>query len=208
MLANNMKRALLGILGIVILLFVIGSITTDWWDKTADNDSKTTEQYELKTMSSLFYDGREITVNVELLSSQESENKKIQITAFDNTNNEVIQNVTYLLSISKANENLLREYFFAEDGILIANVQPDNESPIKVIGEKQYDHYAYVMPGTKYSPVQSGANLTSITPIQIIGPLFNTEGIYIFDIELRTIDSSNNWVFDLSGFHSQVTIGN
>ena len=28
-----------------------------------------------------------------------------------------------------------------------------------------------------------------------------------FDIELRTIDSRNNWVFSLSGFHSQVTIG-
>ena len=132
-----MKKTLLGILGIAILLFAIGSITTDWWDKTADDDSKTTEQHELKTMSSLFYDGREITVNVELLSSQESENKKIQITTFDNTNNEVIQNVTYLLSISKANENLLREYFFAEDGILIVNVQPDNQSPVKVIGEKQ-----------------------------------------------------------------------
>ena len=37
-----MKKTLLGILGIFILLFAIGSITTDWWDKTADDDSKTT----------------------------------------------------------------------------------------------------------------------------------------------------------------------
>ena len=53
----------------------------------------------------------------------------------------------------------------------------------------------------------SGENLTSITPLQITGPIFDTEGIYAFDIELRTIDSRNNWVFSLSGFHSQVTIG-
>ena len=40
-----------------------------------------------------------------------------------------------------------------------------------------------------------------------MGPIFDTEGIYTFDIELRTIDSRENWVFSLSGFRSQITIG-
>ena len=119
----------------------------------------------------------------------------------------MIQNVTYFLSVSKNNENLLREYFFAEDGILIIDIQPNNDSIIKVIGEKQYDNNAYVMLGSKYSHEMSGENLTSVTPLQIIGPIFDTGGIYTFDIELRTIDSRDNWVFSLSGFHSQVTIG-
>ena len=101
----------------------------------------------------------------------------------------------------------MREYFFAEDGILIMDIQPNNNSLIKVIGEKQYDNNAYVMSGSKYSPEMSGENLTSVTPLQIIGPIFDTEGTYTLDIELRTIDSRNNWVFSLSGFHSQVTIG-
>ena len=70
----------------------------------------------------------------------------------------------------------------------------------------EYDHDAYVMPGSKYSPEMSGENLTSVTPLQIIGPIFDTEGTYTFDIELRTIDSRDNWVFSLSGFNSQVTI--
>ena len=154
----------------------------------------------------MLYNDREIIVSVELLSSNESKNKKIQIITHDNTNNEVIQNVTYFISISKDNENLLREYFFTEDGILSIDVQPNYEPLIKVIGEKQYDNNAYVMSGSKYSPEMSGENLTSITPLQITGPIFDTEGIYAFDIELRTIDSRNNWVFSLSGFHSQVTI--
>jgi hypothetical protein len=75
-----------------------------------------------------------------------------------------------------------------------------------VIGEKQYDNNAYVMSGSKYSPEMSGENLTSITPLQLTGPIFDTEGIYTFDIELRTIDSRNNWVFNLSGFHSEINI--
>ena len=174
------------------------------------------KNYELDTFeheknvertSSLIYDGREITVSVELLPSNELENKKLQIITHDNTSAEVIQNVTYFLSISKDNENLLREYFFAEDGILIMDIQPNNDPLIKVIGEKQYDNNAYVMSGSKYSSEMSGENLTSVTPLQIIGPIFDTEGTYTFDIELRTIDSRNNWVFSLSGFHSQVTIG-
>ena len=90
---------------------------------------------------------------------------------------------------------------------MIIDIQPNNDSIIKVIGEKQYDNNAYVMLGSKYSHGMSGENLTSVTPLQITGPIFDTRGIYTFDIELRTIDSRDNWVFSLSGFHSQVTIG-
>ena len=153
------------------------------------------------------YDGREIIVNIELLPSNELGNKKIKVSTYDNTNHEYIQNVTYLLSISKNNENLLGEYFFAQDGILIMDIQPNTESVIKVIGEIQYQHNAYVTLGSDYIPVLDGENLTSVTPIQIIGPIFNTEGIYNFNMELLTIDSRDNWVFGLSGFHSQITIG-
>ena len=32
------------------------------------------------------------------------------------------------------------------------------------------------------------------------------DGTYTFDIELRTIDAPENWVFSLSGFHSEITI--
>ena len=161
----------------------------------------------IKKTSSLVYDNREIAVELELLSSNKFENKKIQIITYDNTSNEVIQNVTYFLSVSKDSENLLREYFFAEDGILIIDIQPNNVSLIRVIGEEQYDHNAYVMPGSKYTDEISGENLTSVTPLQIVGPIFDTAGIYTFDIELRTIDSRENWVFSLSGFRSQITIG-
>ena len=133
-------------------------------------------------------------------------NKELRIITHDNTDNEIVQNVTYFISIAKDNENLLRQYFFAEDGILSIDIQPNDDPRINVIGEKQYDNDAYVTLGSKYSPEMSGANLTSITPLQITGPIFDVEGIYILDIELRTIDSRNNWTFSLSGFNPQITI--
>ena len=49
--------------------------------------------------------------------------------------------------------------------------------------------------------------MSDVTPLQVKGPIFSTDGIYIFDTELRTIDNTNNWVFNLSNFHSEIKIG-
>jgi len=147
---------------------------------------------DVQKTSSLLYDDREIIVTVELLSSNESENKKIKISTYDNTNKDDVLNVTYFLAISKNNENLLREYFFAKDGILILDVFSEDSNQVQVFGEQQYDHNAYVM--------------SDVTPLQVKGPIFSTDGIYAFDTELRTIDKINNWIFDLSGFHSEINI--
>ena len=164
---------------------------------------------DFDNLTTSMYDSREIVVNLELLPSTELDNKKIKISTYDNTHNEYVQNVTYFLSISKNNENLLNKYFFAQDSVLILDIQPNDDPLIKVIGEKQYDNNAYVMQGSKYSSEMFGENLTtSITPLQITGSPFNIDGIYTFDIKLKTIDSRDNRVYGLPGFHYEVTIGN
>ena len=164
---------------------------------------------DFDNLTTSMYDSREIVVNLELLPSTDLDNKKIKISTYDNTSEKNIQNVTYFLSISKNNENLLNKYFFAQDGVLILDIQPNNDPLIKVIGEKQYNNNAYVMQGSKYSSEMFGENLTtSVTPLQITGSTFNTDGIYTFDIKLITIDSHDNRVYGLSGFHYEVTIGN
>jgi hypothetical protein len=98
----------------------------------------------------------------------------------------------------------LREYFFVQDDILIIDIQPSDNAIIKIIGEKQYAHNAYVMLGSKYSPDVSGNNLTSVTPLQVIGSIFSSDGIYTFDVELRTIDDPSNWTYTLDGFHYEI----
>ena len=148
---------------------------------------------DIKKISSTFYDDREIIVTVELLPSNESNNKKVKISTYDNTNKDGVQNVTYFLAISNNNENLLREYFFAKDGILTFDVFPNDSNQVQVLGEQQYDHNAYVV--------------SDVTSLQVKGPIFSKDGTYVFDIELRTIDDPENWVFSLSGFHSEIIIG-
>ena len=145
---------------------------------------------DIKKTSSSFYNDREIVVTVELLPSNGSNNEKVRISTYDNINKEDIQNVTYFLTISKNNENLLREYFFAKDGILIFDVFPIDSNQVQVLGEQQYDHNAYVM--------------SDVTPLQVKGPIFSKDGIYAFDIELRTIDDPSNWVYTLYDFHHEI----
>jgi len=173
---------------------VAKSLSSTVFSITSKNHGFSTFETEnnIKKTSSSFYDDREIIVTVEVLPSNESNNEKIKISTYDNTNKEDIQNVTYFLAVSKNNENLLREYFFAKDGILIFDVFPEDSNQVQVFGEQQYDHNAYVM--------------SDVTPLQVKGPIFFMDGTYAFDIELRTIDSPENWVFSLSGFHSEITI--
>jgi len=150
------------------------------------------------------YNGREIVVNLELLPSTELNNEKIKISTYDKTNEKDIQNVTYFISISKNNEYLLNEHFFAQDGVLVMGVQPNNNAIVKIIGERQYADNAYVTLDSKYISDIDGDTLTSITPIQLIGPIFSSNGVYTFDIELRTIDDPNNWVYTISTFHYEI----
>jgi len=170
------------------------SLSSTVFSITSKNHGFSTFETEnnIKKTSSSFYDDREIIVTVEVLPSNESNNEKIKISTYDNTNKEDIQNVTYFLAVSKNSENLLREYFFAKDGILIFDVFPEDSNQVQVFGEQQYDHNAYVM--------------SDVTPLQVKGPIFSMDGTYAFDIELRTIDTPENWVFSLSGFHSEITI--
>jgi len=173
---------------------VAKSLASTVFSVTSKNHGFSTFETEnsIKKISSSLYDDREIIVAVEMLPSNESNNEKIKISTYDNTNKEDIQNVTYFLAVSKNTENLLREYFFAKDGILIFDVFPEDSNQVQVFGEQQYDHNAYVM--------------SDVTPLQVKGPIFSMDGTYAFDIELRTIDTPENWVFSLSGFHSEITI--
>ena len=158
-----------------------------------DQDNTVIQEKFIVKTNSMLYDNREIYVVIELIPSNffESENKKIKIFTYDDTNKKELQNVTYLLSISTENENLIRDYFYVEDKFLILEINSNDSESIIITGEKQYDHNAYVMKSESLS---------------INGPFFNSKGSYNFDIDLRTIDDSSNWIFRLDKFKAEINI--
>ena len=106
------------------------------------------------------------------------------------TSNMEISNVTYFLTISKDGNVILRDYFFVENELLILDVYPDNSENIKINGTRQYDHNAFVVEKN--------------SPIKISGHLLDSDGIYEFDMDLRTINNPFDWVFSLDDFSIKI----
>ncbi len=123
----------------------------------------------------MLYEGREISIFIQLSPYEflESDSKTIKIFTYDNTNEIELKNVTYFLSIFKNDENLLREYFYVENEFLTIKINSIDSESIKILGDKQYDHNAYIMKDD---------------PLIIDGPIFLSSGNYEFKFDLITID--------------------
>ena len=141
---------------------------------------------------SVFYNDREIVVNIEFsgITPNNTQDMQMGIFTYDKTNGKNIENVTYFLSIIHEDETLLREYFFVEDDYLLFEIGSNFSEEIKIIGEKQYAHNAYVMNKSQ--------------PLEITGSIFNTNGVYEFRIDIRTMDDPSVWIFDLNKFNIKI----
>ena len=115
---------------------------------------------------------KQISVSIEIPMYFENPQEKITITATDNETDETAKNVTYLIGIFYNDEMILRNYFFTENGVLPIIVTPTDDGDITINGEQ--DSLLGAWSGTESNPVE------------ITGPLFNSGGLYTFEIEVRT----------------------
>ncbi|MDH3736671.1 MAG: PEFG-CTERM sorting domain-containing protein, partial [Nitrosopumilus sp.] len=121
-----------------------------------------------------------------------NEQEQITITATEDETKENAKNVTFLIGLFHDNEMIFRNYFFAEDGILKIKVIPTKESDVTIHGEQ--DSLLGAWHGTESHP------------IEITGPLFDSGGLYNFEIEVRTIDESTNIVEDSGIYNADLSI--
>ena len=138
------------------------------------------------------YNKNEIEIKVQIMHLEDNilDHKQIEISTMNKTSNMEISNVTYFLTISKDGNVILRDYFFVENELLILDVYPDNSENIKINGTRQYDHNAFVVEKN--------------SPIKISGHLLDSDGIYEFDMDLRTINNPFDWVFSLDDFSIKI----
>ena len=131
------------------------------------------------TISSIDAGGKDITITVELpMYFTDSDEKQITITAIEDETDENAKNVTFLIGLFHDNEMILRNYFFASEGVLAINVKPTNTGEIEIMGEQ--DDLLGAWHGTETHP------------LEITGPVFESGGLYTFEIEIRTIDEPTN----------------
>ncbi len=137
----------------------------------------------IQTISSVDIQGKEISISVELpFSFDNLDEKQITITAIEDETKKNAKNVTFLIGLFHENEMIFRNYFFTSDGILQINVKPTQEAEVTIHGEQDS------LLGAWYG--------TELNPLKITGPIFNSGGLYNFEIEVRTIDEPTNILKD------------
>ena len=146
----------------------------------------------IDTISSINIQEKQISVSVEMPMYFENDQEQITITATDTETDETAKNVTFLIGVFQDNEMILRNYFFAEDGILPITVTPTDDKEIIIYGEQD--------------SLLGAWHGTDLDPLEITGPLFNSGGLYTFEIEVRTIDEPTNIVEDSGVYIADLTI--
>ena len=146
----------------------------------------------IDAISSIDIQGKDISISVEMPMYFENDQEQITITATEDKTNENAKNVTFLIGLFHENEIIFRNYFFAEDGILSINVIPTQQDEVTING--QQDSLLGAWHGTESNP------------IEITGPLFDSGGLYNFEIEIRTIDDPTNIVDNSGTYNADLTL--
>jgi hypothetical protein len=138
--------------------------------------------------------GKKLTITAQItptVFSQAGE-KKIMVNAVDSLTNQNIENITYHISLFHEGSLIFNEYFFAENGKVAIQVNPTADDQIQFRGEKNVDT------NTWYE--------TESTPIELIGPVLNSGGLYHFEIEILTTDDPKNIVESPQLYVADVTV--
>ena len=147
----------------------------------------------IDTISSVDVAGKEISISVEMPMYFENEQEQITITATDRETDEPAKNVTFLIGLFHSNEMIFRNYFFTENGVL----------PITVLSQQGYDNF--VINGEQDS-LLGAYHGTKSSPIEIAGPVFDSGGLFTFEIEVRTIDEPTNIIEDSDVYRADLTL--
>lgn len=147
----------------------------------------------LDTIKSIDVGSKKLTIAVQITPTEFSEKaeKKIIVTVSDAVTNLNVEDVTLLIGLYHSSELIFEEPFFSSDGTVVINVR-SSEGKIQIIGERHPKFDAWYA--------------TESTPIELVGPVFGTGGLYHFEIERISINEQNANLEDLGSFFADVTL--
>ena len=145
--------------------------------------------FGIDTISSVNVQGKQLSISVEMPTYFENDQEgQITVTATEDKTKENAKNVTFLIGLFHKDKMIFRNYFFTENGVL----------PIKITPKQGFDNF--VIQGEQDS-ILGAWHGTESNPIEIVGPLFTSGGLYNFEIEIRTIDEPTN-IIENSGIYN------
>jgi hypothetical protein len=146
------------------------------------------------TINTASINGKKLTITAQItptVFSQDVE-KRISVSAVDSLTNQNVKNTTYRISLFHEGDLIFNEYFFAENGRVSIQVNPTVDGQIQFRGEKNLETGAWYE--------------TESVPIELVGPVLNSGGLYHFEIEVLTIDEPKNIVESPQTYVADVTI--
>ncbi|MBT8173726.1 MAG: PEFG-CTERM sorting domain-containing protein [Nitrosopumilus sp.] len=150
--------------------------------------------FGIDTISSVDVQGKQLTISVEMpMYFEKDQEGQITITATEDETKENAKNVTFLIGLFHKDDMIFRNYFFTDNGVL----------PIKITPQQGYDNF--VIKGEQDSLLGAWYG-TESNPIEIVGPLFTSGGLYNFEIEVRTIDKPTNIIKDSNVYNADLSL--
>ena len=150
--------------------------------------------FGIDTISSVDVQGKQLSISVEMPMYFENDQEgQITITATEDETKENAKNVTFLIGLFHKDEMIFRNYFFTDNGVL----------PIKITPKQGFDNF--VIHGEQDSLLGAWHG-TESNPIEIVGPLFTSGGLYNFEIEIRTIDEPTNIIEDSGIYNADLSL--
>ena len=136
------------------------------------------------------YNNNLISIQMEI-STIENNEYLIEIETKKDSDEYSFKNVTYFLTIEKDGKDVFREHFLSLDEILKIHILPNDTDEIFVSGPRNYEFNAL--------------NDDLGKSISIAGPIFNDNNDYNFIFDIRSLDNTENWIFNLEDFKINYT---
>lgn len=147
----------------------------------------------IDTISSVNVQGKNISISVELpMYFDNAEEQQLTVTAIEKGSRENAQNVTFLIGLFHEDKMIFRNYFFAEDGHLPIKIKSTGGGDVAISGQQD--------------SLLGAWHTTESQPIEITGPVFESGGLYSFEIEVRTIDEPTNIIEDSEVYYADLSI--
>ena len=129
-----------------------------------------------ETMPPVMIDGIESTLEVASVTDFDSGVRQITISLFQTESGVSINNVSFEVELIKNDQQLFKNNFVRDDGILIMNLVPSNDSDVQIINQETFASF--------FGLASDQFNLK--------GSVFENGGLYMFNVKILTITNYNN----------------
>ena len=148
----------------------------------------------LDTIKSINVGSKKIMITTQITPTEFSEDseKKIIVTTADTVTNQNINNVTLLISLYHEGNLIFKDSFFDSGGTMAIDIKPSETAKTEITGNWNSDVGAWYR--------------TEAKPVELVGPVFGSGGLYHFEIEIKTIGDPGNVLQNQGPFVADVTL--